>query len=190
MGTENLNLPTNSAAADGLAVALHKRFSNSASNFTVDVAFTIAPGITIIFGPSGAGKTTLLDCVAGLSTPDSGSISIGGEWLFDSKKNIDLAPQQRCIGYVFQSLALFPHMNVRKNIEFGIQHLPVGELHLRADSLMHTFQIEHLESARTEQISGGERQRVAIARALAIQPRALVLDEPFTALDHATKSLI
>src|SRR5579872_3434002 len=189
MGTENLNLPTNSAAADGLAVALHKRFSNSASNFTVDVAFTIAPGITIIFGPSGAGKTTLLDCVAGLATPDSGKIAVGNRILFDQASGTNVPVQHRNAGYVFQDLALFPHLTAETNVEYGLSGSK-EERRKKSAAILESFRIVNLRDRKPKDISGGERQRVALARALVTNPCVLLLDEPMAALDAATKSKI
>lgn len=155
-------------------------------HFGVDVEFTAPPGVTIIFGPSGSGKTTILQCIAGLLRPDEGLISIGGERLFDSARNVDSPPQQRRIGYVFQDLALFPHMTAAENIAFGIR----ANGHLRTDmvrDIMERFSVTHAAEHRPGEISGGERQRVALARALVTEPRLLLLDEPFSALDDALK---
>ena len=189
MRTESINLPTDSASRDSLTVALHKRFSNGASNFTLDVAFTIAPGITIIFGPSGAGKTTLLDCVAGLATPDSGRIAVGNRILFDQASGTNVPVQNRNTGYVFQDLALFPHLTVGKNVEYGLSG-PKEERRKKSDATLESFRIANLRDRKPKDISGGERQRVALARALVTDPCVLLLDEPMAALDAATKSKI
>jgi molybdate transport system ATP-binding protein len=189
MRTESINLPPNSASLDGLAVALHKRFSNGASNFTLDVSFTIAPGITIIFGPSGAGKTTLLDCVAGLATPDSGRIAIGDRILFDEVHATNVPVQSRNTGYVFQDLALFPHLTVGKNVEYGLSG-PKEARRKKSAAILESFRIANLRDRKPNDISGGERQRVALARALVTDPFVLLLDEPMTALDAGTKSKI
>ncbi len=172
-----------------MTVALRKRFSNSASHFTLDVAFTVAPGITIIFGPSGAGKTTLLDCVAGLATPDSGRIAIGDRILFDQASGTNVPVQSRNAGYVFQDLALFPHLTVGKNVEYGLSG-PKEERRKKSDTILESFRIANLRDRKPKDISGGERQRVALARALITNPCVLLLDEPMAALDAATKSKI
>jgi len=170
-----------------LAIDITKRWS---PNFSLQVNFTIPSGVTALFGPSGAGKTTVLDCVAGLMDPEQGSFHLNGETLYDSQKNISIPAESRRLGYVFQSLALFPHMTVQENVEFGIRDDPASERRYKAIAMLDSMRIAHRASARPERISGGERQRVAIARALAPQPRVLLLDEPFTALDYETKSHI
>jgi molybdate transport system ATP-binding protein len=189
MRTESKNPLPDYASPNGLAVVLHKRFSNGASRFTLDVAFTIAPGITIIFGPSGAGKTTMLDCVAGLATPDSGRIAVGDRVLFDQASKTDVPVQNRNAGYVFQDLALFPHLTVGKNVEYGLT-VPNKERRKKSDAVLESFRIADLRNRKPREISGGERQRVALARALVTDPCALLLDEPMAALDAATKSKI
>src|ERR1700681_2588862 len=136
MRTEGTALPTDSASRNSLTVALHKRFSDGATNFTLDVAFTIAPGITIIFGPSGAGKTTLLDCVAGLTTPDSGKIAVGKRFFFHRSDGTNLPVQSRKVGYVFQDLALFPHLTVRKNVEYGLTAADKSERRKKSDAIL------------------------------------------------------
>ncbi len=189
MRTESINLPTDSASQDGLTVTLHKGFSNGTSNFTLDVSFTITPGITIIFGPSGAGKTTLLDCVAGLATPDSGRIAIGDRIFFDQAHGRNVPVQNRNTGYVFQDLALFPHLTVGKNVEYGLSG-PKEECRKKSAATLESFRIANLRDRKPKDISGGERQRVALARALVTDPCVLLLDEPMAALDAATKSKI
>ena len=177
----------------GLAVSVRKRVASSRkseTSFELDLQFTIAAGFTILFGASGAGKTTVLDCVAGLQRPDSGSVAVDDGFLFDSEKAIDLPAYQRHIGYLFQSLALFPHMTVRQNIEYGLSSLSAAERDGRTREISKSFGIAGLLGRRTAEISGGERQRVALARALVTRPRALLLDEPLTALDAVTKSRI
>jgi len=166
------------------------RSGRTQSSFVLDVAIEIPPGITIVFGPSGAGKSTLLDCIAGLLKPDSGRIEIGGELLLDVERRIDVAPAKRKIAYVFQSLALFPHMTVEQNVAYGLADVPVPERALLVNSTLEAFRVEQLANRKADEISGGERQRVALARSLATSPRVLLLDEPLTALDEGLKKSI
>jgi molybdate transport system ATP-binding protein len=158
--------------------------------FVLDVEFQTAPGFTILFGPSGAGKTTLLDCVAGLATPDSGRIAIAGRVLYDSAQRTDLAVANRRVGYVFQSLALFPHLSVAENVQYGLAHLPQAERRARASAILQAFRIAHLAPRNARKISGGESQRAALARTLVTDPAVLLLDEPLAALDGPTKAKI
>jgi molybdate transport system ATP-binding protein len=182
---------------DALTVQLRKRFANAGRDFTLDVTFTISPGITIIFGPSGAGKTTLLDCIAGLTIPDSGKITVGERAFFDQTQRTNIPVQSRRLGYVFQDLALFPHLTVRKNVEYGLDALDLARLNKnrserrkKSDAILESFRITHLRDRTPGEISGGERQRVALARTLVTDPCVLLLDEPLAALDAATKSKI
>ncbi len=135
-----------------------------------------------LVGPSGAGKTTVLRAVAGLRTPDRGRIALGGRPWFDSQARVDLPPEARSVGLVFQEYALFPHMTVRANVAFG------GVA--RVDELLERFGIAHLAAERPTHLSGGERQRVALARALARDPSVLLLDEPLSALDAHTRGVV
>jgi molybdate transport system ATP-binding protein len=154
--------------------------------FTLDVHFWAPSGVTVIFGPSGSGKTTILQCIAGLLPPDKGSISIAGQTLYDSARTLDTPAHLRRVGYVFQDLALFPHMTAAENIAFGI---PVNgaERQRLVRNALEKFRISPVAQHRPAEISGGERQRVALARALVTQPRLLLLDEPFSALDDVLK---
>ena len=179
-----------SAEADVLSAQIRKRFANSGGDFELEVAFALPPGITILFGPSGAGKTTLLDCIAGLAVPDAGRIVMETQNFFDSTHGTNLAVRRRRIGYVFQDLALFPHLSVKRNIEYGLAGLDMAERHRRSDAILESLRIAHLRARRPDGISGGERQRVALARALVADPCLLLLDEPLAALDAATKSKI
>jgi molybdate transport system ATP-binding protein len=174
--------------AGALTVQLRKRHPGKGRDFVLDVAFTVAPGIAILFGPSGAGKTTLLDCIAGLVFPDEGTIRIGGDVLQGSGTGVSV--RRRRVGYVFQDLALFPHLSVERNIQYGLASLSAGERRRRCESIMASFHISQLRARKPGEISGGERQRVALARALVIDPRILLLDEPLAALDVKTKSKI
>jgi len=180
---------SSSSVGDILSVKIRKSFAVS-GNFELDAAFAVPAGITILFGASGAGKTTLLDCIAGLVTPDSGCIEVGKQKLLDLEHGTNLATQQRRIGYVFQDHALFPHLSVKTNIEYGLQSLGRSERQRRSDALMGSFRISNLRKRKPSEISGGERQRVALARALVTDPCLLLLDEPMAALDASTKSKI
>lgn len=175
----------------GVLVQIRKR---SGKDFEIDLAVALPPGITILFGPSGAGKTTLLDCIAGLVQPDAGRIAtqVAAEEtvLFDSTLGVNVPTQLRRVGYVFQDLALFPHLTVEANVEYGLSRFGSEQRKQRSDAILESFRIAHLRSRRPGQISGGERQRVALARALVIDPSILLLDEPLAALDAVTKSKI
>ena len=173
-----------------LEVRFRKRFAAPTREFVLDGEFRAEPGFTILFGPSGAGKTTVLDCVAGLVKPDSGRIAVGDRVLFDAAQGIDLPVAKRRIGYVFQSLALFPHLSVEKNVQYGLANLPQSERVARAAAILQAFRIAHLALRYPREISGGESQRAALARTLVTDPALLLLDEPLVALDAATKSKI
>jgi molybdate transport system ATP-binding protein len=173
-----------------LSASLRKSFPGAERGFSLAVDFSAAAGFTILFGPSGSGKTTLLDCVAGLATPDAGRIAVGERVLFDAGSRIDVPVAKRGVGYVLQDLALFPHLTVEQNTEYGLAHLPRLMRKERAAAMLHEFHIEHLRQQRPREISGGERQRVALARALVTDPCVLLLDEPLAALDATTKAKI
>ncbi len=177
--------------ASSLYVRARKRFgSEHAPDFFLEVDFSAPPGITILFGPSGAGKTSVLDAVAGLTVPDEGRIAIGGHVFFDSAAGFSVPVAQRNIGYVFQELALFPHLTVEENVNYGIAALEAGERRLRTATALDSFRIAHLAGRRPGAISGGERQRVAVARALVTEPCVLLMDEALSGLDFAVKSQI
>ena len=174
-----------------LSAVLRKSFSLAkSSEFSLDVEFSAAPGFTLLFGPSGAGKTTLLDCLAGLGTPEAGRIAVGERILFDTGSRIDVPVAKRSVGYVLQDLALFPHLTVEENAEYGLARIPSSERKHRATTMLRDFRIDHLRRQRPAEISGGERQRVALARTLLTDPSVLLLDEPLAALDVATKGKI
>jgi molybdate transport system ATP-binding protein len=173
-----------------LSARFRRSFSATARPFTLDVDFGAPPGFTILFGPSGSGKTTLLDCVAGLAVPDAGRIVVGERILFDASSRVSVPVAKRSVGYVLQDLALFPHLTVEQNTEYGLAHLPRSVRRQRAPAMLQEFHIEHLRQQRPGEISGGERQRVALARALVTDPCVLLLDEPLAAMDAPTKSKI
>jgi molybdate transport system ATP-binding protein len=157
--------------------------------FSLDVDFSAPSGVTVIFGPSGSGKTSILQCIAGLLRPDAGFIRVAGQTLLDSANGVDVPAQFRRIGYVFQDLALFPHLTAAENIAFGIRVNGAERRQLVHDAL-EKFRITRVAHHRPAEISGGERQRVALARALVTHPRLLLLDEPFSALDDELKQEI
>ena len=173
-----------------LNAGFRKRVAAQSQEFILEVDFQTAPGFTILFGPSGAGKTTVLDCIAGLARPDLGRISIGDRALFDAAQGTDLPVAKRRVGYVFQNLALFPHLTVEKNIHYGLTHLPQSDCAARASAILQAFRIAHLAQRYPREISGGESQRTALARTLVTDPAVLLLDEPLAALDAATKAKI
>ena len=170
-----------------LSVAARKRLS---PRFQIDVTFDVAPGVTIVFGESGSGKTTLLRCVAGLVQPDDGRIVIGERALFDAGTGVNIEPASRQVGFVFQHLALFPHLTAAENIAYGLSGLPASARLERTTIIAASFRIGHLLDRRPGEISGGERQRVGLARSLVTNPTILLLDEPLSALDHGTQSRI
>ena len=179
------------APTEQLRVRLKKSFrGESGAPFTLDVDLAVAAGFTILFGASGAGKTTLLDCIAGLQTPDEGAIAMGEVVLFDSQARVNLPPQRRSVAYLLQSLALFPHMTVGQNVQYGLASLDQQDRDVRSGEVLESFRIAALVKRRPSEISAGERQRVALARALVTRPRVLLLDEPLTALDAVTKARI
>lgn len=141
--------------------------------------------ILMLVGDNGCGKTTLLDIVAGLQQPDEGRIKLDGRTLFDARQRINLAPEERNIGYVFQSYALFPHMSVYDNVAFGlrVRRLSQSVIESRVKDHLQAAGLWDIRKARAIDISGGQRQRVALARALIIEPDLLLLDEPLSALD-------
>jgi molybdate transport system ATP-binding protein len=174
-----------------LAASVRKMRRGDASTFfLLDVEMELPPGISILFGPSGAGKSTLLDCIAGLAQPDEGRIAIDGDAIFDSAKALNVAPQRRQIAYVFQTLALFPHMSVEANVGYGLARVTEQTRNERVSEILKMFRVEQFRLRTPREISGGEQQRVALARSLVTQPRVLLLDEPLTGLDAELKGSI
>lgn len=174
-----------------LSVKIRKKVgARAAGRFVLDAEGTFQPGFTVIFGPSGAGKSSLLDCVAGLQRPDEGRIAIGDRVFFDSDSGISLRPADRQIAYVFQSLALFPHMSVEDNVGYGLLGFSATEAAGRVGEALRAFRVEGLRTRKPREISGGEQQRVALARSLVTNPRLLLLDEPLSGLDMGLKTAI
>ena len=151
-------------------------------SFRLELALALGRETFALVGLSGAGKTTVLRAVAGLATPERGLVRLGGDVLFDSALGIDVPPEDRRVGFVFQDYALFPHMTVAQNVAYGAR--------ARAPELLERFRIAHLAGARPGELSGGERQRVGLARALARDPGVLLLDEPLSALDPHTRAAL
>jgi molybdate transport system ATP-binding protein len=171
---------------------IRKTLRSGQREFHLQASFASASQRIVIYGASGAGKSQLLKAVAGLMTPDAGRIELGGVALFDHSAGLDLAPQRRQVGYLFQDYALFPHLNVRQNIAFGLQRGWFNPLS-RVDNealryWLAAFELDAVAQQLPDQLSGGQRQRVALARALIAHPRALLLDEPFAALDPALRA--
>jgi molybdate transport system ATP-binding protein len=151
--------------------------------FTLDVSWTAGDGVAVLFGPSGAGKTLTLQCLAGLIRPDAGRIVVDDRVLFDAAAGVNLPPQARRVGYVFQSYALFPHLTVAGNVGFGLRDRSRQDRERRVAEVLERLDLGGLAHRRPSELSGGQRQRVALGRALAIDPALLLLDEPLSALD-------
>ncbi len=156
-------------------------------DFRLDVAFETDREIMALLGASGCGKSVTLKCIAGVERPDSGRIVLNDRVLFDSEKRLDLPPQKRRVGYLFQNYALFPHMTAAENVASGAHHLPAKERQAVVRKQMKAFRLEGLEDRFPRQLSGGQQQRLALARILAGEPEILLLDEPFSALDSYLK---
>ena len=175
------------AGAIGLSVRIGKTLGK---DFSLAAEFEAGVGITILFGPSGSGKSTLLNCIAGLIAPESGHIALGARVLFDTAAGINVPARMRSVGYLFQNLALFPHLTVEQNVKYGLAKMPTTMREERTATILESFRIAQLRGRKPNELSGGERQRVALARSLVTDPMVLLLDEPLTALDALTKSEI
>jgi molybdate transport system ATP-binding protein len=174
-----------------LSVDIEKEFRATGTPvFHLQINETFLPGFTVLFGPSGAGKSTLLDCIAGLLKPDKGKITFGEQVFFDAKTGMFLPPEKRRIGYVFQSLALFPHLTVEENIAYGTSKLAADRRRERMERILQAFHIQKLRDRKPGLLSGGEKQRVALARSVITEPGALLLDEPLTGLDRGLRQAI
>ncbi|MCB9571085.1 MAG: ATP-binding cassette domain-containing protein [Kofleriaceae bacterium] len=172
-------------ASLAIRVQVKRAGHDHGASFELDVALEVPPGITCVLGASGAGKSTLLGAVAGLTRPDAGRIVLGDQTWFDAGKRIDVPVDRRRVAYVFQRLALFPHLNAIHNVTYGMSRTtPRAERHDQAIALLERMNVGHLARRKPRTFSGGEAQRVALARALAMHPRVILLDEPFSALDH------
>ena len=169
-----------------LTLRAHKK----RAEFTLEVDVTCTHPVTAIFGPSGAGKTTLLNLISGLTRPDGGEISLDGVPLFHAEKGIDLPPEQRRVGHVFQDDLLFPHLTARENLAYGYRFLAPSERKFHPDAIADLLEITALLGRKPASLSGGERRRVALGRAILTSPKLLLLDEPLAALDRELKDRI
>lgn len=171
------------------APVLTARLTRRLREFTLEIDLALPGGILVLFGPSGAGKTRTLECLAGLERPDRGEIVLDGEVFFrhEPRPRVNLPPQARRIGYVVQEGALFPHLNLRENVAYGLRHTPDRGA-ARAEALLEEMGIGGLGDRHPREVSGGQQRRAAIARALAIAPRLLLLDEPFIHLDRIVRA--
>jgi molybdate transport system ATP-binding protein len=174
------------------APILEANIEHNRNGFTLRAQFALRANWTVLFGASGAGKTTILRILSGLTQPVTGSISLGKNRLLDTDRKtgrkLIIPPGQRKMGFVLQQAALFPHLTVTENIAFGLGKQPRAARSARVEELLQLFEIESLAARKPKQLSGGERQRVALAQALAPRPELLLLDEPFNALDAATRA--
>lgn len=159
----------------------------SFDGFGVNVSLDLSDEITVLFGPSGAGKTLLLNMISGIVVPDEGVLKLGGVTLYDSNNGINVPIRNRRIGYLFQDYALFPHMTVAQNIAFGLNAMKSSVVSAKVNELMSVMRLTGLEARYPKELSGGQKQRAALARTLAVEPRVLLLDEPFSALDNQVR---
>ncbi|MNB67367.1 Sulfate/thiosulfate import ATP-binding protein CysA [compost metagenome] len=171
-----------------LDLKVQRRLQAAGQSFVLDVALQCTQRQVVLFGPSGAGKSLTLKAVAGLLRPGQGHVRVRGQTLFDAATGVNLPPHRRRLGYVFQDYALFPHLSVRQNVAFGLEkgwlNPRIGQRFDAVEQWLRAFRIDTVGDLLPSQVSGGQRQRTALARALVTQPQALLLDEPFSALDH------
>ncbi len=168
-----------------IIIKVKKRLHGAEGDFWLDVDIELRNGeFLVLWGPSGSGKTTILRCIAGLERPQEGYIEVNGEVWFDSKRGINLPPQKRHVGFVFQDYALFPNMSLLENVMYGMKRKDKE----KALELLRKVRLEGLKDKRPNQISGGQKQRVALIRALAREPKVLLLDEPLSALDEELRA--
>ena len=161
------------------------------SEFNLDAEFEIpGKGVTALFGQSGSGKSTLLRCLSGLERSSRGVVHVGDTCWQDDARNVFVPTHQRALGYVFQNARLFPHLNVRRNLEYGLNRIPMRQRQIEFDQAVSWLGLENLLQRSTPRLSGGEQQRVAIARALLTSPQLLIMDEPLAALDASAKAEI
>ncbi len=171
-----------------IRVDVRKKLSLATGEAHLEAAFALAPGsFATLHGPSGAGKTTLLKILAGLVQPEAGTVTVGEETWLDTRHRVSVPPQRRAVGLVFQDYALFPNLTVRENVAFGLDDKKHAG---RVTDLLERTGLTGLANRRPATLSGGQQQRVALARTLVRQPKLLLLDEPFAALDIATKSTL
>jgi molybdate transport system ATP-binding protein len=164
---------------------LSVRICATVGAFRVDVAFDVPPGVTVLFGPSGSGKSTTLYAIAGIAKPDAGKVALGETVWFDSERAVDAPPEARRVSLVFQSLALFPHLDAQRNVEYGIDRsVTPAERRRQARAMLERMRVGHVADRYPRTFSGGEAQRVALARAFARRPRVVLLDEAFSAMDR------
>ncbi|MFN3975745.1 MAG: sulfate/molybdate ABC transporter ATP-binding protein [Aquificaceae bacterium] len=163
-----------------IVVKVKKRLHGADGDFWLDVELELGAEFVVLLGPSGSGKTTLLRAIAGLETPQEGYIEVNGNVWFDSKRGINLPPQKRHVGFVFQDYALFPNMSLLENVMYAMKKRDKE----KALELLKKVKLENLKDKKPSKISGGQKQRVALIRALAREPQVLLLDEPLSALDE------
>ncbi len=170
-----------------LSFHLKKHFPSRSGGFSIDIRLSAEENMTVLFGPSGAGKSLVLNMLSGIVRPDQGFVRIKEREVFNSETGINIPIRDRKIGYLFQDYALFPHMTVFENIAYGINSLPKNKIKTKVEDLLDLMRISGLEHRFPKELSGGQKQRAALARTLATEPRILLLDEPFSALDYQVR---